>query len=317
MNSEDQSKSTSLISMEDLSGLGAVGTRIIDAVQQALGALWRPVRLKEEADGEGYRIIATARAEAERRKILSAADFDIAERAEQRLLGQEIQRQKNLEEIVKEGLKQSVENDEKVQDRSESDQTINPDWMIRFRNLAQDVSNTDMQTVWGRVLENEAREPGSYSFRALECLSNMRQVDAVLFQKACHLAFEGYRILIVDPSSYFGGLEEFLTFDEILKLKAMEIIHESQSYMTGSPAPKVINLKNNGAIVQFKLTSFEKSELRVSQYLFTPVGQELARLVHPKINIPYLRKLKEYMPSNGYNVQVILPTGDGIGRVIV
>ena len=183
MSSEHQSRSTSLISVEDLTGLGVVGARIVDAVELALGALWRRARLKEEADAEDYRITALARAEAERRRLLSEVEKELAERAEHRLLGQEIQREKNLEVIIKEAIKLSIENDQRGQDRAADDETIDPDWMARFRNLSQDISHPDMQTVWGRLLEDEARKPGKYSIRALENLSNMRRADAALFQR--------------------------------------------------------------------------------------------------------------------------------------
>jgi hypothetical protein len=237
--SEDQSKSTSLINLEDLAGLGAVGTRIVDAAKEAFGALWRPVRLKEEADGEAYRITAVARAEAERHRVLSEVDEELVARANQRLLSQEIQRQENLEAIVKESLRQSIENDHKHADQPELDDAIDPDWMVRFRNLAQDISHSGMQKVWGQVLESEARRPGSYSFRGLDCLSHMRHADAELFQKACNLAFDNCRIFLTKDTDPPGGVQGFLTYNEILLLRAMALIHDDPSTIfVCSPAPK-------------------------------------------------------------------------------
>ena len=137
------------------------------------------------------------------------------------------------------------------------------------------------------------------------------------FKETCHLACEGGEIFHVENERSEGGMRDFLTCKEILQLQEMDLIKKSISQILFPPKPKLIQIVNNGAIVKFTPTIREKRDLNISKWTMTSVGRELAQLVDDKPNIQYLRAFKSYMAERGYDIEVILPAGDGLGRVIV
>ncbi|EHP41357.1 membrane-fusion protein, partial [Cupriavidus basilensis OR16] len=46
-------------------------------------------------------------------------------------------------------------------------ESINDDWMYRWRDSAASVSSEQMQSLWGSVLAGEVKSPGSFSLRTL------------------------------------------------------------------------------------------------------------------------------------------------------
>jgi len=64
-----------------------------------------------------------------------------------------------------------------------SDDPVDPDWSARFFTYAQDVSQQDLQRLWGRVLASEVTKPGGIPVRTLEILRNLTAVECRLFER--------------------------------------------------------------------------------------------------------------------------------------
>ena len=72
-----------------------------------------------------------------------------------RMLYQEMRKQKNIENIVSEA-KTILQDEEEV-----AKEAVNEDWLMRFFNSIQDISNEDMQKLWAKVLAGEIKNPNS------------------------------------------------------------------------------------------------------------------------------------------------------------
>ena len=78
-----------------------------------------------------------------------------------------------------------------------ADESPDDDWINRFFSSAQEVSSDDMQTLWGRILAGEVKQPGSYSLRTLDFLRNLTASEAKAFEELGRyalnfLTLEGY-----------------------------------------------------------------------------------------------------------------------------
>ena len=62
---------------------------------------------------------------------------------------------------------------EEIKDSEVNDQPVDPDWFIRWRNAARDVSGHEAQQLWARVLVEEAKAPGAISLRTVEFLQHI------------------------------------------------------------------------------------------------------------------------------------------------
>lgn len=56
--------------------------------------------------------------------------------------------------------------------------------------IVQDISNDEMQRLWGYILSNEFRKPGLFSLRTLDSVRNISQAEAQIFEKLAGLMFD-------------------------------------------------------------------------------------------------------------------------------
>jgi hypothetical protein len=62
---------------------------------------------------------------------------------------------------------------------------IEDDWLSTFFDKAKHVSRPEAQEIWSRLLAGEAANPGGYSKRTINILSELELKDAVLFENLC------------------------------------------------------------------------------------------------------------------------------------
>lgn len=285
--------------------MGALGTRIIDTIEKACGAAFRPALIRRGAEAEADKIRTLAEAKADRKMLVAEADLDIAERTRRRIEAREAKRQENLENVTRAALEAAEETNAEPTDHG----PVDDDWMARFVNNAQDVSNEAMQKVWGRALVGEARAPGSYSLRSLSCLSNMTHIEALLFQRLCHIAFDIGHVFKLNPGET-AFREHGLDYDDLLILRAVGVLHYSDTLsVTLSDESKT--LKHNGNLVVFSHESKDVFQFR--QVAMTPVGIELKSLVDQSSNLSYLRALADVVQKDGYKMRVT----DLAGKVVL
>ena len=290
MAEDDEAKS--LISIDDLSGLGGVGKKIIGAVEKATGRFYRPRAIRREATAEADAKRVLAKGQADANKTIAEADIEIWERAQERLIHQEVRRQKNIDAVVGHAIEHAAE----LGDDPQPD-AVDEDWMAQFLNRARDVGHEEMQEVWGRVLAREAANSGSFSFRSLETLSRMTPGEAAIFQKARHLSTDQGNIF--KPGS---AMDEFLTVDDVLILRSAGLLHDGDLLSVSCTEANSgrYGWRHNGFDVVFAHES--KKYFELSEYLLTPVGCELARLIDPNPNFGYFAALKEHLGSKNYQL---------------
>lgn len=64
---------------------------------------------------------------------------------------------------------------------------FSPEWFTRFFDSASMVSDKDMQTIWAKILSEEADDKGKYSFRFIESMKLLSQSEAKTFAKLSKL----------------------------------------------------------------------------------------------------------------------------------
>jgi hypothetical protein len=181
--------------------------KLIEVVAQGVGALAKPwmIRRLAPAEADRIRILAdahigvadrlrlpegaeslegkTAERPPELRLLgsglksgdLSATSEVFERRVEQRQMEQESRRQRNLEAIAL-GAAESIRDEV-------SQEPVDEDWVVRFFENAQDVSNPKIQRLWSAILAREVAAPRTTSMRTLEVLRNISSQEADLFQE--------------------------------------------------------------------------------------------------------------------------------------
>lgn len=307
------------LEIKDLAGISAPVQKLIELVSAGIGSVFRPQGMRKEADAKAYEIRAIAAAEAdasvikasgqvtaelERVKILAGDNKDIVDRAKIRLLSREIEGQKNIESIAEHALTNLPS--------SVSDQPVTDDWKRKFFLEAENICDTDLQFLWGKVLAGEVSSPGSYSLRTLEILKHLSKQEAELFRVACNLAFSDGWIMKTDQGSS-NDLDAYgLNYGSILALRDAGLIYEgdllSRQYKDVDKLPSVVFM-NNG--LRIELSGKLPDILSFSAFPFTRAGMELQNLIEHNPCMPYLQSIASSLRQRGLTVkkETIIKTG--------
>ena len=184
---------------------------------------------------------------------------------------------------------------------------IDQDWLARFILLAKEVGGSEMQKVWSKVLLKQFEEPGSFSFVALSCLSNMDISDVNILNRISELSFhEGYIFKIAHSNDLaFFNLHKM----SIAKVQALGLMHDSYDL-------SVIFIANQGGLTfEYKganliLHNPNLSKFVIPTYKMSLPGTEFMSLfANNEVDINYLRALGEGLVGDGYTFRIRLPDG--------
>jgi len=162
--------------------------------------------------------------------------------------------------------------------------------MNRFLNIAEDISDEDMQVIWGRVLAGEIKKPKSFSLRTLEVLRNMSKEEAFLLMRtSCfeilndQLCTEPYGLSLVDQ----------ITLEDIGIVCGEELIN-SFTVSANGICSFVLNRNTRiniyapkGLLLKFKGKKLSKA------------GKEILNLIIESNNVNFYSKLSNYIKTKG------------------
>ncbi len=271
--------------IKDLAGLSQPMTKLIEVVEKGVGGWAKPWQIKRIANAKAYEIETIARALRNNSEALNLLEYDgekvkllceqsgvspeaaqeliaLNERAVSRLTHREMRRQANIEKAVHYAM------DELLQVEQVSAEPVDEDWIARFFNIVEDVSNEQMQQLWGRILAGEIKQPKSYSLRTLEVLRNISPEEAAAFQRICRYIVKiGSKHFIIDKSLCLYKPDDIGDLNLATDIGLISLV------TTNMPAEKqVINIGS-------KAISFEGTRGIVRLLRFTPVGGEILKLV--------------------------------------
>lgn len=333
--------------MNDILGLGKILPidKLVEVVSSVVGRLSKPYFDRKDIDTKAYEIKKLAEARAEEMKIISKAVKDnflliggieynekgvvvtspkelptnyielsnptLEERVQSRIDYKEAQKQLNLESVTAYAAEQ-LKNEQPV-----TDQPIDEDWKTRFFNIAEEVSNDEMQALWGRILAGEIKKPKSYSLRTLELLRNLSKEEAECFIKFGQFAIRSGGVSFIVNFNHEKLLEEKyqLTFRERLLLEELGLLTANDLQFllqeTKDNTIQIIFQIGNVCVVANKEANIPQQQ--VNALVFTKIGQELLQLIETKPELDYIQLLASKIRRKGVNVKYanILEIRDG------
>ena len=306
---------------EMVQALVSPAEKLIEAVSGAIGKVYEPKHIRNMADAKAYElqvISDTVRNNSDVPIVygstgvsIDTSDFEqIVKRASIRLTHQEITKQQNIEAVV-DNAYEELENVENV-----SSKPVKPDWMFRFFNSVENISDKDMQTIWGHILAGEIKQPDTYSFRTLEKLKNMTQKEAKDFQMVSSLALQtGGRKFILGEDSILN--KHGVYFSHILELEECGLMMtQSLSLEIAASAKEPDIIYNSGLLGSIFGKEDQKQTFSISVYVFTESGSQLIEAIHPEINSQYFIDCMKSIQDNhnnftvtAHNIILISPEG--------
>lgn len=288
----------------NLGKLSKPATVLIEKISEAIGGFARPHQIKRiaKAQGEANIIAATAEAEAAMIRAQSRIQIsEIEERALQRLVREEGRKQQNIENITGKAVS-LLPDDARPED-------LEIDWLAHFFERARMASDSEMQSLWGRILAGESCKNGGFSKKTIDIVSALSKADAELFTNLCTFA-----MVIGAVSPLVFDMEDALyeskgiTFSSLNHLASMGLIvlNDITDYQR-IRLPKEFFVFYYGAPLLLELPLDKDNKIITGKAMFTKAGEELANVCGSKPSGGFLSFIIEKWINSG--IPVSAPIG--------
>jgi hypothetical protein len=188
--------------------------------------------------------------------------------------------------------------------QSTSEEAPDIDWLHRWRAAAAEVSSDVLQTLWGRVLAGEMRNPGAFSLRTVDFLRNLSKKEAENIE---HLSqylmgeaiYRGDPELLKSEGLNFGFLQGMADLGVIAT--AMEGVENTYKSSRADVFEKVLPFKNRLLLITH---GDPTRALVLPVYLVTELGREVARLSAVPPSERYIQAVGCAIQAQGFAVQI-------------
>ncbi len=281
-----------LIDLSDVAGLSEPLTKLIETVGNAAGTLYEPTKIRKKAKAEADAIIISTKAESEK--------TDIEIRMQDRVVNHELRRQKNIESITHAAAESLSEIDEV------SKESVDEDWVYRFFEESQDISDAQMQSLWAKILAEEVKKPKSFSIRTLRILKDLTKKDAENFTILCSFV---WGIHDVGSSTYAPIIHNIdseifikngLHFGVLQELDALGLIHFSP--IGGFFISNNATIKASYCGKLYILNRKNKTGLNIGKVTFTNTGLQLFKIAEAPGNKTIGKTVVDNWKTEGWEV---------------
>jgi hypothetical protein len=274
----------------DFTGLGKPATKLLDMIGKGIGRVYSDtIGVKFEAN----RIKAIGEAKNAVKSMALESLPSLEKRANSRIDHVEAVRQKNIEDIVALSYNYLPE--------TASEESTDQDWIARFFNSVQDISDNQLKDVWAKILAGEVKKAGSFSLRTLDTLRNLSHDEAKLFSKACEFVVTSAYLLKLGAeftyTKYGLNHHDLMVLCEAGLLLDTDSVQSKPDFEGGTPIlfkDKLIYLEPN------KETTFTYELLAL-----TKAGKELYKILDIKVNEEFYSDAMIYYKNKGYVLREI------------
>lgn len=171
-----------------------------------------------------------------------------------------------------------------------NDKNVDFDWIMRFFNAVGNISNTNMQQFWGKILAGEVRKPGCCSLRTLDILWNMSQKEAETFDKLCRYVVHSGDCTFIFSNGFheYDGTntyskaciqKEGLKYSsDIIPMIECGLISVDNNLCADFATENSLVI-NNDSIVCLVIDETQSNRLTIEPYYLTNSGIELYKII--------------------------------------
>jgi hypothetical protein len=278
---DPSSAGKSLINLGDLS---KPATTLIEKISDAVGGIakpWQTVR------------VAKAEAKADIIKAQSRAEIsEIEQRALIRMLREEGKKQENIESITAQAIP--------LLTSEAKPENVEEDWLAHFFDKSRLVSDVEMQSLWARLLAEEANNPSTISKRTVDLVATLDKSDAEMFAKFCTAVW-----MIGSPVPLVYDTRESLdkiglTFTNLTHLDSIGLIRfEGIAGFTRQRLPKVLTVAYFDRLITIEFPN-ETNDLQIGTTLLARAGIDLVRICQASLSEEHFISVLEHWSGQNY-----------------
>lgn len=277
--------------------------KLISTVSAGIGKLYEPTHIKRmaKAKAEEIKLISGAMEECSivptqynnGDLLMNTLDWDdFIRRTQGRIAFQELQKQNNIECVVANAYN-ILESE-----NSCSDEPVEQGWVNSFFDFVSNVSDEDLQNLWGKILAGEIMTPGSFSLRTLSAIRNISINEAKLFQKVLPLICRmGEHLFITTNNDILNKYDIF--YQDILLLEECGFVKLSSDTGISVPNDKKCFFYTKERVANIEREHSNTKSLQYKVHPLTVVGAELFFVLNQEVNNDYFIDLiKDVVAKN-------------------
>lgn len=281
--------------------------KLIDLVSKGIGTIYEPYKIRKLADAMAYKLEVLSKSIENTNNVsieykdenIQIQLRELQERAIQRFVYQEVQRQLNIEDIAD----KTADILKNMEIQSNDDVSFN--WMSRFIDSAKDASESEIKDLWSKVLAGEILQPNSVSLRTLDILKNMSKKDAELFMKVMPFIInDNYIPNNTDLLDKYG-----IHYSDILELDECGLINSSGMVSSHFNINSDNNILFNNENIACIIKSNNERNMEIREYVLTKSGTELKKIIgiatRNDFLVDYAREIKKQYSNMHVCVHVI------------
>lgn len=263
--------------------------KLVETVANATGltALGTIMNAKGEAKAEA--ILAKKRAETNAEVEILRQQGE--EKVAQYVLARNNQKVENVGAIISKAQQQFAPEEEV------SSEPVDKDWMSRFLDIAETISDDEMRDLWARVLAGEVKNPKSYSLRTLEVLRNITKEEAEIIVKASSFVLDQVFLCI---EKFALNLQDKICLDEIGIICGEDLIKE-YSFLS----EKMSYTLNR--YVRLNMYAPVGTKVKVKCIKLTKAGVEIINIIQKVDYNAYITSLSSKLKQQGVTKVTINP----------
>ncbi len=271
----------------NIGDFGKLGDTLIKKISGAIGVLYEPTNIRRTAKANAKAAVIEANSQIE--------VTDLQRRAVNRFLQEEAQNQTNIENVVTKALPM-------LDDEAEPD-AVESDWIRNFFDKTKLVSDSEMQSLYARILAGEANKQGSFSKKTLNFLASFDKKDAEKFsliKNFCASPQMNIPLIYKDKNDFYRN--NGLAFSDLKELDSLGLINFDS---VGGFGGFSLFLQNTNVELHYCDTIFvlsiDSKEFNLGHVLPTEIGRELLMVSNSKPIQGFVEFLEERFTELGYD----------------
>ena len=200
---------------------------------------------------------------------------------------------------------------------SSKPEKLDEDWLSYFYEHAKNINQSDIKTLWGKILAGECNSKGSVPKQLIHILSIISKSDAINFQNVC-----SFMVDRINGDGSLGGRYVIIgsgNFDEDFILEKVGLSYEGLNDLQALGLIKVNAIDNRLILEEPEIEKYTigykyhkhiikiqklRKEFPIGYVSLTKPGMVLSELVSKNELDVFLEYLKKYYESQGFEVSI-------------
>lgn len=214
----------------------------------------------------------------------------------------ELQRSLHIRKIALYAEKYALDQADNATAEKITERAIDPDWLARWREYAQDTHSETMQRLLAKVLVAEVKRPGTTSIYTLDFLRHLSATDVQTIEIASQLSFGDF--IFREARGYFVPEIHKPVFELLEAYNLLTGVSRGDKWTTlAAPDPKqpvLLRCQSRALLV----TPADPQGLHLPVYMLTRLGKEVMQFVRRDADVAYLWAIATELKSLGCTVQL-------------